>query len=72
MCVAIPMQVSRIDGQRAVVTCQGVSRETSLMLVADARVGDWVLIHAGYAIQKLDDAEARKRVELFTEMLAQT
>ena len=48
----------------------GVSRETSLLLVPDAQMGDYVLIHAGFAIQTLDEAEAQETLRLLAEMLA--
>ncbi|WP_432822624.1 HypC/HybG/HupF family hydrogenase formation chaperone, partial [Trichloromonas sp.] len=56
MCLAIPMQVIRIDGDTAICEIDGVKREASLMMVEDVQVGDFLLIHAGFAMEKLDQA----------------
>jgi len=60
MCLGVPMQVIEIDGEVAVCEIDGVRREASLMMVDGVTLGDYVLIHAGFAIEKLDveDAEA--------------
>lgn len=73
MCLAIPMQISHIDGYNARCTAKGVEREASLYLLQDddVQVGDFVLIHVGYAIQKITEAEARSSWELFDEWHAQ-
>jgi len=70
MCLAIPMQVTSIAGETALCEIDGVKREASLMLVEDVRVGDFVLIHAGFAMEKLDPAEAETTLELFRQLLA--
>ncbi|MGZ4960678.1 MAG: HypC/HybG/HupF family hydrogenase formation chaperone [Methylomonas sp.] len=72
MCLAIPMQISHIDGFNARCTAKGVQREASLFLLQedDVQVGDYVLIHVGYAIQKISEYEARTAWELFDEMFA--
>ena len=67
MCLAIPMRVIRRDEFLGVVELDGVEREISLMLQPDAQVGDWVLIHAGYAIGVVDEEEAKATVELLRE-----
>jgi len=73
MCLAIPMQISQIDGFNARCTAKGVHRDASLFLLQDeaVRVGDYVLIHVGYAIQKISRHEAQTRWELFDELYAQ-
>ena len=60
MCLAIPARVVEIDGPKAKVDILGNTREADLTLVGDIRVGDYVLIHAGFAIEKMtpEDAEA--------------
>ena len=68
MCLAIPVQVERIEGQKGTVVLDGVRAEVVLSLVPDVAVGDWVLIHAGFAITTLDADEARETYELFKEM----
>ncbi|HMK92868.1 MAG TPA: HypC/HybG/HupF family hydrogenase formation chaperone [Thermoleophilia bacterium] len=68
MCLAVPMRITAIDGPAAVIEAEGLVQQTSLMLVPDARVGDFVLVHAGFAIAVLDDAEAAARLDLFDEL----
>jgi len=70
MCLAIPMQISEIDGFNARCTAKGVQREVSLFLLQDddLQVGDYVLIHVGYAIQKISEQDAQTAWELFDEM----
>jgi len=67
MCLAIPSKITRIDGQNAVIDVAGVQREASLMLLEDARVGDFVIVHAGFAIQKLDEAAALETLALLRQ-----
>ena len=71
MCLAIPMQIVQIDGDTAICAISGVRREVSLYLVQDqpVAVGDFVLVHVGYAIQALTPEEARASIELFDEFL---
>ena len=71
MCLAVPMQVKSIEGEVALCEIDGVQREASLMMVEDVGVGDFVLIHAGFAIEKLDEDDARETLKLFREMLDQ-
>ena len=70
MCLAIPALVKSIVGEKAQVDFgQGVLREVNVSLV-DAQVGDYVLVHAGYAIQKLDQKDALETLSLWREVLA--
>lgn len=68
MCLAVPMQVKEIKGEKGVVAIGGVEREVGLQLVPDAKVGDWVITHAGFAIQQLDEEEAKETLAIFEEM----
>jgi hydrogenase expression/formation protein HypC len=69
MCLAIPVQVVKLlPGENAVVDAAGVQKEISLALVQDVAVGDYVILHVGYALQKLDEDEARRTLELFAQM----
>ncbi len=68
MCLAVPALIKTIDGQQAEVDIDGVSREVSLQLTPDARVGDYVLLHTGYAISIIDAAEAAETLKLFKEL----
>ena len=65
MCVGVPMQVISRDGDSIIAEIDGVQREASLMLIADeVGVGDYVIVHAGFAISLLDEDEARETLEL--------
>jgi len=70
MCLAVPAEIKSIEGHSATVDYGGVSRKANISLV-DAKVGDYVIVHAGYAIQVLDKEEAEKTLEIFKEMLDQ-
>lgn len=72
MCLAIPMQIKKIDGFNAVCEAKGIERDVSLfMLQADEIApGDHVLVHVGYAIQKVQPDEAAATWELLDEVLA--
>lgn len=70
MCLAVPAEIKSIDGHSATVDYGGVSRKANISLV-EAKVGDYVIVHAGYAIQVLDREEAEKTLEIFKEMLDQ-
>jgi hydrogenase expression/formation protein HypC len=59
MCLGVPMQVKTIRDELALCEIDGVQREASLMMLDDVQVGDYVLIHAGFAIEKIDEAEAQ-------------
>jgi len=63
------MQIIRIDGTDAVAEIDGVRREASLMLLdEDVAVGDYVIVHAGFAITRLDEAEALETLEIMREI----
>lgn len=70
MCLAIPMQITRIVGHFACCSAKGVSRDVSLTLLADqaVAVGDHVLVHVGYAIQTVTASEASSTWDLFDEI----
>lgn len=69
MCLAIPVKVVELfEGDQALVDVGGVRKEISLALVDGIAVGDYVILHVGYAIQKLDAEEAEKTLALFAEL----
>jgi hydrogenase expression/formation protein HypC len=72
MCLAIHMQVTAVDGFIAHCEAKGVTRDVSLFLMQDETLvpGDYVMVHVGYAIQKMTAQEARSAWELYDEMLA--
>lgn len=69
MCLAIPAQVVELrPGDHAVVELDGVRKEISLALLEDVAVGDYVIVHVGYALNKLDPEEAEKTLKLFAKL----
>ncbi len=72
MCLGIPMQVDAIDGYLARCSAKGVERDVSLFLLQDDRpaIGEFVMVHVGYAIQRMTPQEARSAWELYDEVLA--
>jgi len=72
MCLGIPMQIRSIDGYVACCEAKGVERDVSLFMLQDEplAVDDFVVVHVGYAIQKISAAEAQSAWELYDEMLA--
>lgn len=69
MCLAIPALVKSIDGHQAEVEVGGVGRKVSIWLTPEVKVGDYVLVHTGYAINVIDEAEARETLKLLAEMV---
>ena len=70
MCLAIPSKITKIENNMATIDVEGVQRQASLLLLEDARVGDYVIVHAGFAIQKLDEAAAQETLDLLREAIA--
>jgi hydrogenase expression/formation protein HypC len=71
MCLALPARITEIhDGDSATVTLGGVRKQVSLALVEGAEVGDYVIVHVGYALSKLDPAEAERTLALLTSLNA--
>ena len=71
MCLGIPMQISQVDGYIARCEAGGIQRNVNLFLMKDSdlAVGDFVMVHVGYAIQKVSEEQARSAWELYDEML---
>ena len=68
MCLAIPALIKSIDGQQAEADIEGVTRQISLQLTPEARVGDYALLHTGYAISIIDPDEAEETLKLLREI----
>jgi len=68
MCLAIPGKVISIDGNTAMVDYGGVRKKASLLVLPDVKVGDMIIVHAGFAIAKVSEQEARETIDAF-EML---
>ena len=71
MCLGVPMRVETITDDLAVCAIDGVQREASLMMLDDVKVGDYVLIHAGFAIEKIDEDEAQLTLQALRDALDQ-
>ena len=71
MCLAVPMRIKSVDGFAAVCEAKGIEREVSLFMLQGEGIapGDHVLVHVGYAIQKVSEEEARSTWDLFEEIL---
>lgn len=68
MCLAVPVLVKSIEGNQAEVDMAGTSYKASITLTPGVRVGDYVLLHTGYAIQIIDEKEAQETIRMFQEM----
>ena len=68
MCLAIPGRIVKIEGEHAIVDYGGASRKANISLV-DVNVGDYVIVHAGFAIQKLNEEEAIETLKTWEELL---
>ncbi len=71
MCLAIPSKIIKIEDSRAVVDVYGAQREISLLVLEEpVKIGDYVIVHAGFAIQKLQESDAKERLGYFNQYLA--
>ena len=70
MCLAIPSKIVKIEDGIGIIDVDGVQRRTSLLLVEDAMVGDYVIVHAGFALHKIDEAAAMESLRILKEAAA--
>jgi hydrogenase expression/formation protein HypC len=68
MCLAIPMKLINIKGNKGEVELSGVKKEISLALLKEVEIGDYLIIHAGFAIEKLNEEEAKKTLAIWEEI----
>lgn len=68
MCLAIPMKILKIDLDRAVVSSAGVQRTIGINFLKNPKIGDYVIVHAGFAIEKLDTVKAEETLKLLEEL----
>ncbi|MFA5801449.1 MAG: HypC/HybG/HupF family hydrogenase formation chaperone [Thermoleophilia bacterium] len=68
MCLAVPAKIVEIEGQLVTVEVGGLTRQASIVLLPDASLGDYVLIHAGFAISRIDEKEALETLHLFEQL----
>jgi hydrogenase expression/formation protein HypC len=69
MCLAIPGKILEINNDSATIEFDGFKRDVSLLLLERAKVGDYVIVHAGFAIQRLDESTAMDSLNMFREVL---
>lgn len=67
MCLAIPSKIVKIEDNVATIDVDGVQREASLLLLEDPKVGDYVIVHAGFAINKINEEDAQESLKLLRE-----
>jgi hydrogenase expression/formation protein HypC len=70
MCLAIPSKIVKIENNIGTIDVDGVKRKTSLLLLEDAKVGDYVIVHAGFAIHKIDEQVAMESLKILRETLS--
>jgi len=68
MCLAVPMKLLRVEGENGNVELGGIVKEISLALIDNVKIGDYLLVHAGYAIQKIDEEEALETISILKEI----
>ena len=71
MCLAIPAKIIRIENNMGTIDMEGTQREVSLLLQEDAKVGDYVIVHAGFAIQTIDQQEAMESLKILRQLASQ-
>jgi len=67
MCLAIPSKITHIENNMATIDVDGVQRQASMLLLEDAAVGDYVIVHAGFAIHRIDEAAAMETLKFLKE-----
>lgn len=72
MCLAIPAEIKKIKGEYALVDFGGLKKDVKIVLTPEVKVGDYVLVHAGFSIQEMDKEEANETLELWKEILSAT
>jgi hydrogenase expression/formation protein HypC len=70
MCLAIPSKIVNIENNIGIIDVDGVQRQASLLLLEDPKVGEYVIVHAGFAIKKIDEEAAMETLKLLREALA--
>ena len=71
MCLAIPAKIIKIENNMGTIDMEGTQREVSLLLQEDAKVGDYVIVHAGFAIQTIDEQEAMESLKVIRQLASQ-
>ena len=69
MCLAVPSKIVEIQDSLAIIDVEGVRKKISLMLLEDAQIGDFVIVHAGFAIRKLDEQAAKESLDFLRQAI---
>jgi hydrogenase expression/formation protein HypC len=69
MCIGVPVKIVKIYGNNGIAEYGGVKRKVGLQLIEDINVGDWVILHAGFAITKLDEQQAEETLQLLKQVI---
>ncbi|MEJ2097031.1 MAG: HypC/HybG/HupF family hydrogenase formation chaperone [Deltaproteobacteria bacterium] len=70
MCLAIPSKIVKIEDGMGIIDVDGVQRKTSLLLIDDAKIGDYVIVHAGFALHKIDEFAALESLKILKDAAA--
>ena len=70
MCLAVPARITKIEGTMAEAELGGITRQVSVLFTPDVKIGDYVVMHAGYAINILDQQEAEATFRLLEEVMS--
>ncbi len=68
MCLGIPMEIVKIDGTMGLARAEGLERKVDLQFLKDVKIGEYVIIHAGFAIERIDRTKAKETLDLFREI----
>ena len=68
MCLAVPLKITRIDGVNAIGEAMGMSREIRVDFIPEPKIGDYVIVHAGFAIERLPERQALEALEAWAEV----
>ena len=71
MCLGIPAKIVKIENNMGTIDVEGTQKEVSLLLQEDAKVGDYVIVHAGFAIQKIDEEEALETLGFLRQIVTE-
>jgi len=69
MCLAVPLKLIQVDGEHGIVEMGGIRRKVNLSFVEDVQAGDYVVVHTGFAITRMDEAEAAETLRLLSECI---
>jgi len=67
MCLGVPLKIIKVEGNQALGELAGVARSIDISLLPDVKLGDYVLVHAGFAITKIDETEAQKTLQVLED-----